>query len=124
MALKRVDEFDEKSDAEVVTFSIDGNDFEIDLSSASKQQLYRDLERYINAARRIATRSSKKLPKKTSTSRPAAEPVDNDAVRTWARSTGKKVSDRGRIPKDIVDEFKETHAPNGVSPVQPAFSGV
>ena len=29
----------------------------------------------------------------------------NRAIREWARAQGKKISDRGRIPEDIVAEY-------------------
>jgi hypothetical protein len=31
--------------------------------------------------------------------------VDPAAVRAWAKSSGIKVSERGRIPADIVDQY-------------------
>lgn len=122
--MRRVDEFDKVTDAEVVEFSIDGSVYEIDLSPESHRQLLRDLERYINAGRKVATRGAKKSAKRPTTSstaqRPAAEQAaDLDAIRAWGRQNGRKVSDRGRIPKDIVDAFNESHAPNAVAP---AFS--
>lgn len=123
LSLKRVDEFDGVTDAEVVEFSIDGSVYEIDLSAESKRQLLRDLERYINAGRRVAARGSKKSAKKSSggSHKPAVEQtINNDAIRDWARSVGKAVSDRGRIPRDVVDAFAAAHEPNSVSP---AFSG-
>ena len=127
MALRRVDEFDNKTDAEIVEFSVDGNAWEIDLSADSKRQLLRDLERYINAGRRVNGRSKKSAPKKTTTStasapRPAAEKsADLDAVRDWARGENMKVSDRGRIPKDVVAAYDKAHDTN--SAASPAFSG-
>lgn len=123
MAMRRVDEFDGVTDAEVVEFSIDGTVYEIDLSPESKRQLIRDLERYTSAGRRVATRGAKKSHKKSTvtTTRPAVEQtIDNDAIRAWGKATGRKVSDRGRIPRDIVDEFNAQHAPNSIAP---AFSG-
>lgn len=126
MAMRRVDEFDGVTDAEIVEFSIDGVAYEIDLSAESKRQLIRDLERYINAGRRVTGKGAKKASVKKSSNntvshKPAAEQtINNDAIRAWANSTGRKVSDRGRIPRDVVDAFHEAHAPNSASP---AFSG-
>jgi hypothetical protein len=124
MSLRRVDEFDGKTDAEIVEFSIDGNVFEIDLSAESKRQMLRDLERYINAGRRMSGKGKKPAPKKpTNGAAPARseKPANLDAVRDWARGTGRfKVSDRGRIPRDVVTAFEEAHPTNVVSP---AFSG-
>lgn len=127
MALKRVDEFDGKTDATIVEFSVDGNTWQIDLSSESKRQLLRDLERYINAGRRVASKSKKSTPKKSpSTNQPADNTVNLDAVRDWAKRSpkfaGRKIADRGRVPKDIISAYEEDHSGSNVA--SPAFSGV
>jgi hypothetical protein len=131
MSLKRVDEFDGITDAEIVEFSIAGVAYAIDLSEASKTAFIKHNQRYIDAARRMSKGSKKSTPKRSTTpihppaaARPAAEKsLDNDAIRAWATSTGRKVSDRGRIPKDVVAAFEEAHASNGSSaPLE--FSGV
>jgi hypothetical protein len=31
------------------------------------------------------------------------------AIRDWARQNGYEVSDRGRVPRSIVDEFNAAH---------------
>ena len=35
----------------------------------------------------------------------AADREQNRAIREWAKKAGKKISDRGRIPQEIVDEY-------------------
>lgn len=111
--IKRVDEFDGVSDAEIVDFSIDGVEYEIDLSQENKDRLYKDLDKYIQAGRRkTAVQSTRKSAHKAPTRKPAVEnTANNDAIRHWAKSVGKTVSDRGRIPKDIIEAFDEAHAP-------------
>ena len=34
-----------------------------------------------------------------------ADREQNKAIRDWAKKAGKDISDRGRIPQEIVDEF-------------------
>jgi Lsr2 len=34
-----------------------------------------------------------------------ADREQNKAIREWAKKAGKDISDRGRIPQEIVDEF-------------------
>lgn len=117
MAMKRVDDFDGVSEAEVVEFSIDGRFYEIDLSEDSKKQFYEDLERYIQVARPKsgAARTARRT---TVTRVPSGQnPSDLNAIRAWARSKGKKVSDRGRIPRDIIEAFEAEHSS------MPLFSG-
>jgi hypothetical protein len=35
----------------------------------------------------------------------AADREQNKAIRAWAKRKGKPISDRGRIPQEIVDEY-------------------
>ncbi len=63
---------------ETVKFALDGVQYEIDLSQK-------------NAAR---LRESA-----------AADREQNKAIRTWAKRKGRNISDRGRIPQEIVDEY-------------------
>ena len=37
-----------------------------------------------------------------------ADREQNKAIRAWAKKNGKDISDRGRIPQDIVDEYHAT----------------
>lgn len=41
--------------------------------------------------------------------RSVQSPADNQAIRDWAKKKGKTVSDKGRIPADIVEQFHEEH---------------
>ncbi|MFI9382062.1 histone-like nucleoid-structuring protein Lsr2 [Kutzneria sp. NPDC052558] len=36
--------------------------------------------------------------------------AQKQAIREWARSNGKPISDRGRIPADLIVEFQAAHA--------------
>jgi hypothetical protein len=35
----------------------------------------------------------------------AADREQNQAIREWARKQGRKVSDRGRIPADVLEDY-------------------
>ena len=39
----------------------------------------------------------------------SADREQNQAIREWARKRGLKVSDRGRIPADIVEQYHKAH---------------
>jgi hypothetical protein len=82
---------------ETVTFSLDGQSYEIDLTAKNASGLRKVLRPYIDAGR--ATKVSRRRPVRT---RVAA---DTHTVKQWARANGYQVRDRGRIPNAVVAAF-------------------
>lgn len=119
-----VDDLDESEADETVEFGIDGSSFEIDLSDANAAKLRDSLADYIGHARRTAGRrrtTGRSASPAPSAAAPAARKgggggrasVDreqNQAIREWARRQGKNVSERGRIPSEISEAYREAHA--------------
>jgi len=116
-----VDDLDESEADETVEFGIDGSSFEIDLSDANAAKLRDSLADYIGHARRTAGR--RRSTGRGASPAPAAAPAarkgtgrasvdreQNQAIREWARSKGKNVSERGRIPSEISAAYHEAHA--------------
>jgi hypothetical protein len=98
-----VDDIDGSEATGTVRFGIGGTEYEIDLSQAHKDQLAAAVGPYIAAARKV-----------TAARRPAGRPArparhDQSEVRTWAREQGLKVSDRGRIPADVLAKYEAAH---------------
>lgn len=98
-----VDDLDGSEAEGTVHFGLDGTDYEIDLSAAHAKALRKALEKYIEAGRRSgpARRSSR------GRRAPRSGPNSSPEVRAWAKGQGIKVSDRGRIPTDVLDRYKE-----------------
>ncbi len=94
-----IDDLDGSHAEGTVRFSVDGTDYEIDLSASHAQQLRDALAPYISAARRAGA-SSRRTGQKT------ARPPDPTEVREWARAQGIDVKDRGRVPADLIAKFK------------------
>jgi hypothetical protein len=95
------DDIDGTKAVETLAFGLDGVLYEIDLSEKNAAKLRAILQRHANAARRIAGRSTRgrgKAPART-------ERDQISAIRTWARETGRQVSDRGRLPAAIIDAY-------------------
>ena len=93
-------------EAEVtVKFSLEGVNYEIDLSQKNADKMRDDLAKYTGAGRRVGGRAGRGRP---AGSRGAGR-NRSAQVREWARSQGLKVSDRGRIPADIVNQYDESH---------------
>lgn len=91
---------------ETVTFAIDGQAYEMDLSKKNAEKLRAHLGPFVASARRVGRVTTAKPKSSPSTSGGGKSSVDLDAVRTWARTRGHTVSDRGRIPNDIMDAWE------------------
>jgi len=85
---------------ETVRFGFDGSDYEIDLSKRNAARLRRQLEPYLEHARK-AGRGQRRRSTRTPSSR-----HHSGAVRTWAREQGIAVSERGRIPASVLDQYE------------------
>jgi hypothetical protein len=97
-----IDDLDRGEAEETVKFGLDGVQYEIDLSAKNAAKLRDLLGPYVKAGSKV-TRAGAGQPR-----RRAGAPTDraqNKAIREWARSKRKKISDRGRIPEDIVAEY-------------------
>lgn len=124
MAVKitRTDDIDGTDGAEVIEFSLRKEFFEIDLGEANVAKLEKALEPFKSKARtKRSTTSAASKPKKSSP--PAMNADHMNAVRAWGRQQGKKVADKGRVPKDVIDAFEEAHATPAPAVAAVPFSG-
>jgi hypothetical protein len=102
-----VDDLDGDTAEETVAFALDGVEFQIDLSSNNAAKLRDIVAPYIEKARRTGGRKQRG----TAGGAPSANgSQENQAIREWARSQGKVVADRGRLPQALVVQFQEAHA--------------
>jgi hypothetical protein len=84
-------------------FSFDGRDYEIDLCSKHSDKFDEAISRYAQRARKSSGRPVR-VKRRT-----AAHRQHSANVRAWAKKTGIVVSDRGRIPADVVARYEATH---------------
>lgn len=100
-----VDDLDGKELAEgkgeTVRFGLDGVEYELDLSNQHAKQLRKALEQYVASGRRVGGRR-----RQGGHTRRVATREDTRAVREWARAHGLEVSERGRIPYDVIDQYR------------------
>jgi len=89
---------------ETVSFSVDGTAFEIDVCSAHAKELHDIFGGYIDHARRVSGGGSRRRKARTGPGRERSS-----EIRQWARERGEKVSERGRIPASIIQEYEATH---------------
>jgi len=83
---------------ETIEFGIDGTTYAIDLNDQNAKKLREALDGYVSKARKVSG--------KRSTSRKTSSGVDSHAVRVWATSNGIKINERGRIPADVLAQFR------------------
>ena len=96
-----VDDLDGGEAEETVSFALDGTSYEIDLSKKNAKVLRDALATYVASARRAGGRRGR-----SRGGRGAGRTSDTAAIREWARSQGMKISDRGRIPADIIEKYE------------------
>lgn len=92
-----------------LAFSIDGKDYEIDLSAENAATLQAILDPFIRAARRSGRGSNVvRMPSTRRAATPAPTRPDKDqlaAMRAWGRKHGFKVSDRGRVSEKLQEAY-------------------
>lgn len=115
---------------DTVDFSYRGQDYSLVLTAKNGAQFDKDINRYIKAAKKAADRDaraarkatqpsprrqppkSKAAPRKPATRRAsAAKPAaqQSSEIRIWAVANGHTVSQRGRLPKPVIEAFNATH---------------
>jgi hypothetical protein len=84
---------------ETVSFGLDGVEYEIDVTKENAAGLRDALSEWREHARRVGSRRLPAL-------RQVAAGVDNRAVRAWAASNGIELSERGRIPGHVIEQYR------------------
>ena len=102
-----VDDLDGSEAEEQLSFAVDGRSYEIDLSAANGARLRDALAPYISVARRAGGRRASTGT--TAAVRPSTDREQNQAIREWAVEQGMKISERGRIPSNVLDAYRENH---------------
>jgi hypothetical protein len=103
--VRLIDDLDGKVADETIEFGIDGKNYEIDLSKANAGKLRDALASFVAAARRSGGRRSRSGASAGQARRPSIDREQNQAIREWARKRGMKVSDRGRIPAEVLEAY-------------------
>jgi hypothetical protein len=85
------------------TFSLDGRDYEIDLCVKHSEKFDEAVKRFADHGRRVSARAGRTKRRTTAHRRRSAE------VRAWAKRSGMEVSDRGRIPAEVISQYEANH---------------
>lgn len=97
-----VDDLDGSEATQTVSFALDGASYEIDLNDDNAAALRDAFAGYVGHARKVTG-------PRRSTKKSTGGGVDTKAVREWARANGREVSDRGRVPADLVAAYEAAH---------------
>lgn len=92
------DDLDGTEADQTVEFGLDGAAYAIDLSDSNAKLLRGALEGYVSKARKVSG--------KRSSGRTTSSGIDIRAVRRWAEANGIELSKRGRIPLEVVNQFR------------------
>ncbi|MES9542419.1 Lsr2 family protein [Spirillospora sp. NPDC049024] len=100
-----VDDIDGGEADETVSFSLDGTSYEIDLSKKNAAKLRSGLEPFVAGARK-----ARKAPVRGGRGTRTAGSRERSAeIREWAKNSGIKVNERGRIPANVIEQYEAAH---------------
>jgi hypothetical protein len=100
------DDLDGSANASEVRFGFEGTEYSIDLSSKNRKALEKVLRPYVEAGRKVSGRSARSG--RSTRTKSASDASELAAVRAWAKENGHQVSDRGRLPKSVLDAYSAT----------------
>jgi Lsr2 len=94
------DDLDGGPAAETVRFAIGGTEYEIDLNEKNAKAFRKRLAPFVEHARK-AGRGQRRPSGRTASSR-----QHSSSIRAWAKGQGIAVSERGRIPSSVVEQYE------------------
>ncbi|MCJ1685386.1 Lsr2 family protein [Rathayibacter sp. VKM Ac-2928] len=95
-----------EGDGGTVTFSVDGANYEIDLSGENMSKLRAVFDKYVDAGRRVRRDGNAGS---SAPSRSKSDPERLKVIREWAAKNGHNVSDRGRISAEVQKAYDDAH---------------
>jgi hypothetical protein len=100
-----VDDFDESEATQTVEFGYRGRQYAIDLNDEHAEQFDSFLSRYVEAARDITQPAVQQSPTRQQRPSRRRSAQETARIREWARNHDMKVSDRGRIPLTVLEQY-------------------
>ena len=103
-----VDDLSGGEATETVEFALDGVTYEIDLSDANAAKLREDFAQWVGVARRSGGRRQTRRGGRSAGGSGASR-EELARIRDWGRANGYKVSDRGRVSRELQDAYAAAH---------------
>jgi hypothetical protein len=104
IAVTLVDDLDGGRADEIVRFGVGGAEFEIDLSKKNAKAFRTGVAPFVDHARKAA-RGSRRRP-----ARPSSARERSGEFRAWAKTEGIAISDRGRIPASVAEQYEAANS--------------
>lgn len=117
-----IDDVDGTVADETVEFGVDGKAYEIDLSGANAARLREALAEFAAKGRRLTGRARPSF-SRAATASTTSDREQTRAMREWANGNGFTVSDRGRLPVNVIEAYNKRNRGSGtatVTPIRPA----
>ncbi len=99
------DDIDGSTADRTVEFGLDGVGYTIDLSEENIGKLREALNPYLEVATRVSRAGIRRGAPAPATQATRTNRQQNQAIRDWASQNGYEMSDRGRIPSNIVEAY-------------------
>jgi hypothetical protein len=94
------DDLDGGPAAETVRFGLGGAEYEIDLSKKNARAFRKGLAQFVEHARKAGRVQSRRV------ARTSASRQRSGEIRAWAKGKGITLSERGRIPASVVQQYE------------------
>ncbi|PRQ10468.1 Lsr2 family protein [Corynebacterium sp. 13CS0277] len=91
-----------EDEVKTVRFSVDGTDYVLEVSQGNADRFYEVISSYRDAAQRDHSRPNTRRARTGSNT----GGIPAKRIREWAHANNIEVSDRGRLPQEIVDQYR------------------
>jgi Lsr2 len=92
-----------------LTFTVEGQDYEIDLSEGNVRRFHEALEPFVAKSREVKRQAGPTRRRGNGRRSTGSTRDDIPQIRQWAQANGYDVSERGRIKKEILEKYDEAH---------------
>lgn len=96
----------DKPGTETLTFGLEGTNYEIDVCADHAGDLRGNLATFVGSGRRVSGGGGRGRGRRGAGT---ADRQRTQEIRAWAKQKGLKVSERGRISADIVNQYEAAH---------------
>jgi hypothetical protein len=108
-----IDDLDGSEGAETINYTVDGQEYEIDLSEKNAERFRSVLKEFIDVSRPVDRQPVMTLtPVRTGRRQSSGGSSRDDIaqIRAWAEAHGMEVNARGRIKKEIIEAYDAAHS--------------